>query len=81
MGVFNFRGQSSTDAGNGKSQPDIEQSAQPADKNDGNQISSDPTKDANDGVEGSEDAQAGVRGVEAATTIWTKYHLIGAYVM
>jgi hypothetical protein len=29
----------------------------------------------------SSNAQAGVKAVEAATTVWTKYHLIGAYVM
>ena len=29
----------------------------------------------------SSDAQAGVRAVEAAATVWTKAHLIGAYVM
>ena len=29
----------------------------------------------------SSDAQAGVRAVEAAATVWTKWHLIGAYVM
>jgi hypothetical protein len=29
----------------------------------------------------SSNAQAGVKAVEAATTVWTKYHLIGAYLM
>lgn len=29
----------------------------------------------------SSNAQAGVKAVEAAATVWTKYHLIGAYVM
>lgn len=29
----------------------------------------------------SSDAQAGVKAIEAAATVWTKYHLIGAYVM
>lgn len=29
----------------------------------------------------SSNAQSGVKAVEAATTVWTKYHLIGAYVM
>lgn len=27
------------------------------------------------------DAQIGVKAVQAATTVWTKWHLIGAYVM
>lgn len=26
-------------------------------------------------------AQAGVKRVEAATTVWTKWHLVGAYLM
>jgi len=29
----------------------------------------------------SSNAQAGVKAVEAAATVWTKYHLIGAYIM
>jgi hypothetical protein len=29
----------------------------------------------------SSNAQAGVKAVEAAASVWTKYHLIGAYVM
>jgi hypothetical protein len=29
----------------------------------------------------SSNAQAGVKAVEAATSVWTKYHLIGAYLM
>jgi hypothetical protein len=29
----------------------------------------------------SSNAQAGVKAVEAATTVWTKWHLIGAYLM
>lgn len=29
----------------------------------------------------SNNAQAGVKAVEAATTVWTKWHLVGAYVM
>lgn len=29
----------------------------------------------------SSSAQAGVKAVEAAAIVWTKYHLIGAYVM
>ena len=28
-----------------------------------------------------DDYQEGVRRVEAATTVWTKWHLVGAYVM
>jgi hypothetical protein len=28
-----------------------------------------------------EDSQAGVRAVEAAATVWTKWHLVAAYVM
>ena len=51
-----------------------------------------PTQTAIDGEKGvsesdqdqstfSSDAQAGVRAVEAAATVWTKWHLIGAYVM
>jgi hypothetical protein len=29
----------------------------------------------------SSDVQAGVKAVEAAATVWTKYHLMGAYAM
>jgi hypothetical protein len=29
----------------------------------------------------SSNTQAGVKAVEAATSVWTKYHLIGAYLM
>jgi hypothetical protein len=29
----------------------------------------------------SSNVQAGVKAVEAVATVWTKYHLIGAYVM
>jgi hypothetical protein len=44
------------------------ESATPSEKGDG-----DATFTAN--------AQAGVKRVEAATTVWTKWHLVGAYVM
>jgi hypothetical protein len=37
-------------------------------------------KDHDDGSLSS-NAQAGVKAVEAATSVWTKYHLIGAYLM
>lgn len=43
--------------------------------------SSTPSEKGQDGESLSSNAQAGVKAVEAATTVWTKYHLIGAYVM
>lgn len=40
-----------------------------------------PSEKANDDVAFTANAQAGVKRVEAATTVWTKWHLIGAYAM
>lgn len=40
-----------------------------------------PSEKVNDDVVFSANAQAGVKRVEAATTVWTKWHLIGAYAM
>lgn len=40
-----------------------------------------PSEKANDDVTFTANAQAGVKRVEAATTVWTKWHLIGAYAM
>lgn len=41
-----------------------------------------PTQDAdNDGVPVQENAQAGVQRMEATTQVWTKKHLVAAYVM
>lgn len=36
---------------------------------------------APDGVQFTSNAQAGVKRIEAATTVWTKWHLVGAYAM
>jgi hypothetical protein len=40
-----------------------------------------PHERATDEESLSSNAQAGVKAVEAAASVWTKYHLIGAYVM
>ncbi|XPS72133.1 hypothetical protein M3J09_004303 [Ascochyta lentis] len=40
-----------------------------------------PSEKANDDVTFTANAQAGVKRVEAATTVWTKWHLVGAYVI
>jgi hypothetical protein len=40
-----------------------------------------PSEKDHDDESLSSNAQAGVKAVEAATTVWTKYDLIGAYVM
>jgi hypothetical protein len=40
-----------------------------------------PSEKDSDHEDLSGNAQAGVKAVEAAATVWTKYHLIGAYVM
>lgn len=40
-----------------------------------------PSEKANENVTFTANAQAGVKRVEAATTVWTKWHLIGAYAM
>ena len=40
-----------------------------------------PSEKANDDVQFTANAQAGVKRIEAATTVWTKWHLIGAYAM
>ncbi|KAJ4361954.1 hypothetical protein N0V83_010895 [Neocucurbitaria cava] len=40
-----------------------------------------PAEKDHDAASLSSNAQAGVKAVEAATTVWTKYHLIGAYVI
>lgn len=36
---------------------------------------------ADDDVQFTANAQAGVKRIEAATTVWTKWHLVGAYAM
>jgi hypothetical protein len=40
-----------------------------------------PSEKANDDTIFTANAQAGVKRVEAATTVWTKWHLVAAYVM
>lgn len=40
-----------------------------------------PSEKSHDQDSFSSNAQAGVKAIEAAATVWTKYHLIGAYVM
>lgn len=46
-----------------------------------NAESASPSEKANEDVTFTANAQAGVKRVEAATTVWTKWHLIGAYAM
>lgn len=36
---------------------------------------------SNDNAIGESNVQAGVKAVQAATSVWTKWHLIGAYIM
>jgi hypothetical protein len=43
--------------------------------------SANPLEKANDNVQFTANAQAGVKRIEAATTVWTKWHLVGAYAM
>lgn len=40
-----------------------------------------PSERGIDGEDLSFNAQAGVKAIQAAATVWTKYHLLGAYVM
>lgn len=40
-----------------------------------------PSVKGNDNATFTTNAQAGVKRVEAATIVWTKWHLVGAYVM
>lgn len=40
-----------------------------------------PSEKASDDATFTANTQAGVKRVEAATTVWTKWHLVGAYVM
>lgn len=40
-----------------------------------------PSEKANDDATLSDNAQAGVKRIQAAATVWTKWHLVGAYVM
>ena len=40
-----------------------------------------PSEKAKDDATFTANAQAGVKRVEAATTVWTKWHLVGAYAM
>lgn len=40
-----------------------------------------PSEKVNDNATFTANAQAGVKRVEAATIVWTKWHLIGAYAM
>jgi hypothetical protein len=69
-----------------KSQPDdkvapvVENSGVPVDSEKGAHLQTPSEKDQ-DGEGLSNNAQAGVKAIEAAATVWTKYHLIGAYVM
>ena len=46
-----------------------------------NAASATPSEKANEDATFTANAQAGVKRVEAATTVWTKWHLVGAYVM
>ena len=46
-----------------------------------NAESATPPEKANEDTIFTANAQAGVKRVEAATTVWTKWHLIGAYAM
>lgn len=46
-----------------------------------NATSAAPSEKTNEDVTFSANAQAGVKRVEAATSVWTKWHLIGAYAM
>lgn len=52
--------------------PDIERAADPA------AMFEEPTKDF-DSDQISQEAQAGVQAVQAATKVWSKWHLIAAY--
>lgn len=46
-----------------------------------NALSSTPSDEAKGDAVFSANAQAGVKRVEAATSVWTKWHLVGAYAM
>lgn len=46
-----------------------------------NAVSATPSEKAGKDTTFTANAQAGVKRVEAATTVWTKWHLIGAYAM
>lgn len=76
MGLFNLSKGQSADrvtsvAGNSSAPVDTEKGVQ----------SQTPSEKNHDTEDLSSNAQAGVKAIEAAATVWTKYHLIGAYVI